>query len=87
MHPPLTADSHPRCLAHISALVTCHADHAVLKFVGHCNAQKDALDACFKEEKAWKRQINFEKGKAEQARLVARKAAAAAAAAQAAAPG
>ena len=39
----------------IEALVTCHSEHAVAKFLGKCNQQKWDLDACFRREKALKR--------------------------------
>ena len=35
----------------IEALQECHREHPVAKFWGHCNDQKIALDACFREEK------------------------------------
>lgn len=39
----------------IEALVTCHSEHALAKFVGKCNQHKWDLDACFKREKALNR--------------------------------
>lgn len=35
----------------IEELQLCHRDHPVAKFWGHCNDQKIALDACFRQEK------------------------------------
>lgn len=69
MHPPLTVSAHPLCVAEIAELLGCHTDRPLAKFAGVCNAHKDALDACFRREKAVKRRVNYEKAKVEQARL------------------
>ena len=50
MHPPLTPSNHPLCLAVISELKQCHEQHPWAKFLGACNTQKSALDACFRAE-------------------------------------
>lgn len=42
-------------LQEIEALISCHTEHALAKFIGKCNQQKWDLDACFKREKAIKR--------------------------------
>ncbi|KAL0029352.1 hypothetical protein WJX77_001687 [Trebouxia sp. C0004] len=69
MHPPLHIHKHPHCKKLIEALNDCHRDHSVAKFWGHCNDQKLALDACFRQEKRIKSAINREKAKAFQAKL------------------
>ncbi|EIE23130.1 hypothetical protein COCSUDRAFT_15576 [Coccomyxa subellipsoidea C-169] len=55
MHPPLHVSKHPYCKKEIEALVGCHSEHALAKFVGKCNQHKWDLDACFRREKALKR--------------------------------
>lgn len=47
MHPPLFKP-HPLCQDQIKALVTCHEQNKVLKFLGVCNTPKAELDACFR---------------------------------------
>ncbi|CAL8465390.1 g4926 [Coccomyxa elongata] len=69
MHPPLHVSKHPHCKKEIEALISCHTEHALAKFIGKCNQQKWDLDACFKREKAIKRALNFAKAKEEQARF------------------
>ncbi|KAL4528107.1 hypothetical protein Ndes2437B_g00219 [Nannochloris sp. 'desiccata'] len=44
MHPPLHISRHPHCKEVIEALIKCHNDHPIAKFVGVCNDQKWALD-------------------------------------------
>ena len=80
MHPPLDRP-HPHCQHVIDALTTCHAENGVRKFFGACNAQKAALDACFKAEKESMRAANARAAKASKARHARRQAAASAAAA------
>ena len=47
MHPPLFKP-HPLCQDAIKALVSCHENNKILKFVGVCNTPKAELDACFR---------------------------------------
>ena len=65
MHPPLVAHKHPACAELISGLELCHAEHPLAKFWGVCNAQKIALDRCFRTEKALRSAANREKAKRE----------------------
>ena len=53
LHTSLLHEVHHRQirLQLIEALQECHRDHPIAKFWGHCNDQKIALDACFREEK------------------------------------
>ncbi|KAL3160493.1 hypothetical protein ABBQ32_010804 [Trebouxia sp. C0010 RCD-2024] len=64
MHPPLHIHKHPHCKKLIEDLQACHCDHPVAKFWGHCNDQKIALDACFRQEKKLNSAINRQKAKA-----------------------
>jgi len=57
MHPPLF-QPHPLCRAEVDALVRCHDDHPLLKFVNYCGDAKVALDLCFREEKVLRRRLN-----------------------------
>jgi COX assembly protein 2 len=83
LSPPLTppdlTTSPSFHLQAIEALVACHADNPLAKFWGVCNAQKWALDRCFREEKAIKAAANRAAARAERARFAKRNAAAAAA--------
>ncbi|KAL4523646.1 hypothetical protein Ndes2437A_g00231 [Nannochloris sp. 'desiccata'] len=72
MHPPLHISRHPHCKEVIEALIKCHNDHPIAKFVGVCNDQKWALDRCFREEKKINRKKNQEKAKEERKRFLAR---------------
>lgn len=65
MHPPLVAHKHPACAELISGLELCHVEHPLAKFWGVCNAQKIALDRCFRTEKALRSAANREKAKRE----------------------
>lgn len=60
MHPPLFKP-HPLCQDQIKALVTCHEQNKVLKFLGVCNTPKAELDACFRREKQARRAINAQR--------------------------
>ncbi|KAI9322433.1 hypothetical protein BX666DRAFT_1894714 [Dichotomocladium elegans] len=50
MHPPLAQHKHQGCLEAIEALEECHRAGFLNKFSGACNAKKQALDQCLKEE-------------------------------------
>ena len=50
MHPHLALHAHPMCQAQILALQSCHSDHPVRKFLGHCNEARRVLDKCLGEE-------------------------------------
>jgi len=67
MHPPLSRP-HPNCQEVIVALRLCHEENKIFKFFGVCNAQKTALDACFKQEKLDKRAANAAKARKNRAR-------------------
>ena len=60
----------PHLHQHVIDALTTHAEHTVRKFFGACNAQKAALDACFKAEKESMRAANARaaKGSARHAR-------------------
>ena len=62
MHPPLERP-HPDCQAAIAALVLCHEERYVAKWVGACNDAKAALDECFRREKEAKRDANLVKAR------------------------
>ena len=49
------------CQHVIDALLECHESKPYGKFIGACNDQKAALDACFRAEKEERRRKNFEK--------------------------
>jgi len=57
MHPPLF-QPHPLCRGEVDALVRCHEDFPVLKFVNWCGDAKQALDLCFREEKKLRIKLN-----------------------------
>jgi len=62
MHPPLERP-HPDCQEVIKALVTCHEERYVAKWVGACNEVKAALDLCLRKEKEVKRDANLLKAR------------------------
>lgn len=72
MHPPLTLDKHPLCREKVIALTTCHREKALTKFIGACNDEKWALDACLRAQKLHKARKNQEKARASKERLRAR---------------
>ncbi|WZZ09303.1 hypothetical protein YC2023_095224 [Brassica napus] len=47
----------------------CHLEHPIGKFFGECTELKVKLDRCFRQEKAVKRKVNFERSKKLQERL------------------
>lgn len=51
----------------IAALLRCHDENPVAKFVGVCGNAKAAMDKCFKKEKEKKRDENFRHAKASDA--------------------
>lgn len=51
----------------IAALLQCHEENPLAKFVGVCGTAKAALDKCFKKEKEKKRDANFRHAKASDA--------------------
>ena len=57
MHPPLF-QPHPLCRGEVEALVKCHDDFPVLKFLNWCGDAKLALDLCFREEKKLRVRLN-----------------------------
>lgn len=57
MHPPLF-QPHPLCKPEVDALVACHKENPVAKFVNACGDAKLALDFCFKEEKKLRKKLN-----------------------------
>ena len=57
MHPPLY-QPHPLCRGEVEALVKCHEDFPLLKFVDWCGEAKAALDRCFREEKKLRVRLN-----------------------------
>ena len=57
MHPPLDKP-HPSRQSVIDALRMCHEGNPRMKFLGSCNTEKAALDACFKQEKQDRRAAN-----------------------------
>ncbi|CAH8360646.1 unnamed protein product [Eruca vesicaria subsp. sativa] len=69
MHPPLTPHRHPMCLEIIEEFQKCHLEHPIGKFLGDCTELKVKLDRCFRQEKAVKRKVNFERSKKLQERL------------------
>ena len=69
MHPPLTLDNHPICRERVLALKRCHGEYVLGKFIGACNEEKWALDACLKEQKLWKSRKNQELARASKERL------------------
>ena len=81
MHPPLARHKHKACLEvpppaastpqpgqAIDALEKCHREQAVGKFFGACNALKDALDKCLREEKKPIRKKALEEARASRAK-------------------
>ena len=42
----------------MDALVRCHEEHPLAKFLNACGNPKLALDLCFKEEKKLRRKLN-----------------------------
>jgi COX assembly protein 2 len=62
MHPPLFRP-HPKCEDVVNRLVICHEYNKFSKFIGACNAEKIALDQCFKEEKEEKRKENLRRAR------------------------
>ena len=73
MHPPLDKP-HPSCQSVIDALRECHEGNPRMKFLGSCNAEKAALDACFKREKQERRAANRAVAKKSRARWEHKKA-------------
>ena len=61
MHPPLF-QAHPLCQAHVEAFTRCHAEHTWLKFLNACGEMELQMNACFREEKALRRQLNAQRG-------------------------
>ena len=84
MHPPLFKP-HPLCEREVDVLVQCHARHPFLKFLDACGTAKAEMDACFREEKKLRVQLN--RRIPDPIETAAAAAAAAASAASAAAPG
>lgn len=61
MHPPLF-QAHPLCRSHVEAFTRCHEENPWMKFLNACGDLESAMNACFKEEKALRRQLNKERG-------------------------
>lgn len=61
MHPPLY-QAHPLCGERVEAFTKCHEDNPWMKFANVCGDLESAMNACFKEEKTLRRQLNREKG-------------------------
>ena len=57
MHPPLFKP-HPLCQKEVDALVSCHAEHPLMKFLDACGPAKVAMDFCFREEKKLRVKLN-----------------------------
>ena len=49
MHPTLALHLHPGCTEVIEALERCHAEHTTTRYLGACNAAKQAVNECFKK--------------------------------------
>eukprot|EP00045_Choanoeca_perplexa_P007219 m.63862 g.63862 ORF g.63862 m.63862 type:complete len:78 (-) comp13981_c0_seq5:2329-2562(-) len=63
MHPQLAEHTHKRCVEFIQALQRCHDENPKSKFMGACNAAKDAMSECLRDERADSRVANAEKAK------------------------
>jgi COX assembly mitochondrial protein 2 len=61
MHPPLY-QAHPLCQKEVEAFTRCHDENPWLKFFNACGDAESVMNACFREEKALRRQLNREKG-------------------------
>ena len=61
MHPPLY-QAHPLCAKEVEAFTACHKENPWAKFANVCGDAEAAMNACFKEEKVLRRQLNKEKG-------------------------
>ncbi|KAF3550769.1 hypothetical protein DY000_02009721 [Brassica cretica] len=57
------------CRVIIEEFQKCHLEHPIGKFFGECTELKVKLDRCFRQEKAVKRKVNFERSKKLQERL------------------
>ena len=62
MHPVAGLDKRqkPNCINQIDTLNSCHKDHNILKYFGHCNKAKYNLDLCLRADKA-KRKVENKK--------------------------
>ncbi|CAF2237064.1 unnamed protein product [Brassica rapa subsp. narinosa] len=58
-----------QCFLIIEEFQKCHLEHPIGKFFGECTELKVKLDRCFRQEKAVKRKVNFERSKKLQERL------------------
>lgn len=61
MHPPLF-QAHPLCQPQVESFTRCHVDHPVAKFFNACGDLELEMNACFKEEKNMRRQLNTQRG-------------------------
>ncbi|TNY20411.1 hypothetical protein DMC30DRAFT_416968 [Rhodotorula diobovata] len=51
MHPPLAEHQQTACIEVMNQLKACHDSYPWLKFVGMCNSEKGALNACLRKER------------------------------------
>ena len=72
MHPPLL-QAHPLCQREVAAFTTCHTEHPLLKFLNACGELEAVMNACFKEEKTLRRQLNVARGPPAMLRMTIRR--------------